>query len=159
MGQSRNEDILESIINGTEYTAPPQSRIEDLLLQLKQTIENLKSFSEDERVIGKWLDSKPLYEKTVVIESLPGTPYETVEYPHNIQNIDTICDSNGVVRWASGQIAKFDRGAFFENEWDANSCCLAEVDKTYIKITTGADRSNMSAFFTIRYTKTEEEGE
>lgn len=39
MGQSRNEDILQSIIDGTSYTAPPRSRIEDLLIQLKEAIE------------------------------------------------------------------------------------------------------------------------
>ena len=37
--QSRNEAILESIVEGTEYTDPPQSRIEDLLLQVKEVIE------------------------------------------------------------------------------------------------------------------------
>lgn len=37
--QSRNEAILQATIDGTEYTDPPQSRIEDLLLQLKEVIE------------------------------------------------------------------------------------------------------------------------
>ena len=37
--QGRNADILQSIVDGTEYTAPPQSRIEDLLLQVKEVIE------------------------------------------------------------------------------------------------------------------------
>ena len=37
--QSRNEAILQATIDGTEYTAPPQSRIEDLLIQLKAAIE------------------------------------------------------------------------------------------------------------------------
>ena len=37
--QSRNEAILQATIDGTEYTDPPQSRIEDLLLQLKEAIE------------------------------------------------------------------------------------------------------------------------
>lgn len=37
--QGRNADILQSIIDSTEYTDPPQSRIEDLLLQLKELIE------------------------------------------------------------------------------------------------------------------------
>ncbi len=39
MGQSRNEDILQSIIDGTQYTDPPKSRVEDLLLQVKEVIE------------------------------------------------------------------------------------------------------------------------
>lgn len=32
--QSRDEEILASIIDGTEYTAEPESRIEELLLEL-----------------------------------------------------------------------------------------------------------------------------
>lgn len=38
--QSRNEAILQATLDGTEYTAPPQSRIESLLLQLKAAIED-----------------------------------------------------------------------------------------------------------------------
>ena len=41
MNESRNEAILESIINETEYTEEPQSRIEELLLELKVKIEEL----------------------------------------------------------------------------------------------------------------------
>lgn len=37
--ESRNEAILQATIDGTEYTAPPQSRIESLLIQLKEAIE------------------------------------------------------------------------------------------------------------------------
>ena len=37
--QSRNEAILAATVDGTQYTDPPQSRIEDLLLQLKAKIE------------------------------------------------------------------------------------------------------------------------
>lgn len=37
--QSRNEAILKSILDETEYTKAPQSRMEDLLIQLKEYIE------------------------------------------------------------------------------------------------------------------------
>lgn len=37
--QSRAEEILIATINGTEYEALPQSRLEYLLLELKATIE------------------------------------------------------------------------------------------------------------------------
>lgn len=37
--QSRNEEILESIVNGTQYTRVPQSREEYLLLEIKDLIE------------------------------------------------------------------------------------------------------------------------
>lgn len=38
--QSRNEEILLSILNDTEYDKPPKSRIEGLLLELKEKIEH-----------------------------------------------------------------------------------------------------------------------
>lgn len=37
--QSRSEAILQATINGEEYTDYPQSRIEELLLELKAVIE------------------------------------------------------------------------------------------------------------------------
>lgn len=43
MGQSRNEEILESMIAGTEYTKVPQSREEYLLMQLAQIVTELSA--------------------------------------------------------------------------------------------------------------------
>lgn len=39
MGQSRTEDILRATIDGTEYNDRPQSREEELLIELKEAIE------------------------------------------------------------------------------------------------------------------------
>ncbi|MBR6968481.1 MAG: hypothetical protein IKH78_08105 [Ruminococcus sp.] len=43
METSRTEEILKATINGTSYTAPPQSRIEALLIQLNGVIGKLES--------------------------------------------------------------------------------------------------------------------
>lgn len=43
MGQSRNEEILESMIAGTEYTKVPQSREEYLLMQLAGIVSALSA--------------------------------------------------------------------------------------------------------------------
>ena len=37
---SRNEDILTAMINGTKYEEVPQSRMEALLLELKDVIDS-----------------------------------------------------------------------------------------------------------------------
>ena len=39
METSRTEEILKATINGESYDEPPQSRIENLLLELKEVIE------------------------------------------------------------------------------------------------------------------------
>lgn len=48
--QSRNEAILTAIIDGVEYTAPPQSRIEALLIELKAAIEESGGIEIDTQV-------------------------------------------------------------------------------------------------------------
>ena len=37
--EGRNARILESIVDGTPYNDPPQSRIEELLIEVKEVIE------------------------------------------------------------------------------------------------------------------------
>lgn len=37
---SRAEDILQATIDGTSYDSPPQSRIENLLIELKEKIDS-----------------------------------------------------------------------------------------------------------------------
>lgn len=51
--QSRNEDILRATIDGTVYDKPAQSRVEFLLLELKDAIESggaYRNEHETERV-------------------------------------------------------------------------------------------------------------
>lgn len=54
---SRNEQILRAAIDGTDYGEPPQSRIEELLIELKETIEDGGG--------GGTSDTKPLTETQV----------------------------------------------------------------------------------------------
>lgn len=51
--ESRNEAILQATLDGTEYTAPPQSRIESLLLQLKAAIEDGGGGGGDTKLAAK----------------------------------------------------------------------------------------------------------
>lgn len=113
-------------------------------------------YSEDEREIGVWTDGKPLYEKTVLITALPSVAYTVTNYPHNISNIDTICNYITVVRWTSGQVSVSPRfGLFTANANDIPpASIICEIDKTNIMFTVGSDRSSMNANVTIRYTKT-----
>ena len=121
-------------------------------------------YSNDEREIGVWTDSKPLYQKTVHISALPSTPFVETLYPHGIANIDTICDFFGVVRWAStdGGVANFARMYIPASAptttdkymWRKDCSWQLQCNKTNIVIATGSDRSGLNADVTIRYTKT-----
>lgn len=88
MGVSRAEQILNSMIDGTPYAEYPQSRLEDLLLQLKEVIEeggggsSTHTYSTTEQEVGTWIDGKTIYERTIdlgsnVIPNVNHTWYDT----------------------------------------------------------------------------------
>ena len=62
------------ILNGKEYTGSGSEWHE---------------YSTDEKVVGKWLDGKPLYEKVFALNSLVLDNWNDVA--HGISNIDTLC--------------------------------------------------------------------
>ena len=113
-------------------------------------------YSLEEREVGVWTDGKPLYEKTVHINSLPSTAYVLTSYPHGISNIDTICTHNAFAKWSSGEVANLDHIGLVAN--DSTNVFRASleltIDNTNIYIRCGADRSGLSADVIIQYTKT-----
>lgn len=114
-------------------------------------------YSTEEKEVGLWVDNKPLYQKCVKLSALPSTPATMVSYPHNISNIDNLCDVEGIVTFSNGSISKTDRLALGDQgtvNVNAVGCMSANVDKTNINIVVGLDRSTASAVFILRYTKT-----
>ncbi len=132
---------------GYEETIPPAGQFSPVI------------YSNQERQIGVWTNGKPLYQRTVHINALPSTTFVEVDYPHNIANIDTICDYFGVVRWSNGGVAPIGARVYFQNlqtgdKLSADPCLQFQCTKTNITICVGQDRSSMTADINIRYTKT-----
>lgn len=74
MEKGRNELILESIIHQTVYTDPPESRIEDLLLQLKDVIEGGEEgggFDPDAYYTKPQTDAKITEKVTEIVADAP----------------------------------------------------------------------------------------
>ena len=61
-------------------------------------------YSTDEKVVGTWIDGKPLYQKTI-IDTMPSTTangtFVYVDSPHNIENVDLIFITDGFIKAAS----------------------------------------------------------
>ena len=63
------------IMNGVEYTSSPMNGFPPLI------------YSDEEREVGVWIDGKPLYEKTLLVESVNvGSNTKN----HGISNIDNV---------------------------------------------------------------------
>ena len=76
--QSRDEEILASIIDGTEYTADPESRIEELLIELKELIEGGGSSSDYATDINFSIDSST-FVITAQLKNKDGDPLGTAK--------------------------------------------------------------------------------
>lgn len=73
------------ILNGKEYVGG----------------ENWHKYSTSERIVGEWIDGKPLYEKVVTFTNLPAGTTSFYVNP-NVQNISKVIDARCVVDHKDG---------------------------------------------------------
>ena len=70
------------------------STINSTISSLSDKIDESESFSSTEKVIGKWIDGKPLYRSVVNTGALPNNTTKTI--PHGISNIKKITFLHGI---------------------------------------------------------------
>lgn len=128
-------------------------RVDIIKLDSEETglvIDNAQEYSTEEKIIGTWIDGKPIYRKVIDFGSLPaeqGTKYIN----HNISNVDKF--TNITVIGYEGE------NAFciphVGNAWMfAEASYSMRVNSTQVGIYVSKDRSMQTAIFTLEYTKT-----
>ena len=107
------------------------------------------NYSTEEKIIGTWFGKK-LYSKTFYRSKLINGAEETIN--HGIANVDKIWinPSKSFAIWP----AEFFNNLPFINNTFANSIFISDFTSTSYKITSGMDRSNISGYITLEYTKT-----
>jgi len=107
--------------------------------------DNIYSLNEIDT--GKiWIDGKPIYKKTLYISSLPNAT--TDYYDTTVTNLSEFIYLYGrasgglIINGVRPDTAALQIGAWYDETQDK------------IRIATGIDRSNISAYITILYTKT-----
>lgn len=109
------------------------------------------NFSTDEKVIGTWIDGKPLYQKTVSTGALPNSTVKAVA--HNVSNVDKVCDIFGFV--STGDQYGTNYPLLFRGNGSFNDGINLYSDRNNIIIYTNKNYSNMSeSYVTLQYTKT-----
>ena len=108
-------------------------------------------YSEDELLIGQWIDGKPLYRKVVPFTYPAGSPY----YEGDIKAID-VTDVENV--WISdGWLDQGNDRSQLNNYYSSSCYCYTSVHKTDDKwyiYTRQAGFNNRNAVAIINYTKT-----
>lgn len=105
-------------------------------------------YSEEEKIVGNWIDGKPLYRKVINFGALPNNTTKTIA--HNISNVDMVIGISGVA---------FVNGLFYPlplqyRGVDSTYNVEINVSKADVIMSSNTDRSNLSAYVVLEYIKT-----
>lgn len=126
----------------------------DILGELRINGNNPFLYSEDETVIGKWYDGKPLYQKVIIHDSGCSATIDN-RHAHGIENVDTIFIKNAFI-----QSTKANKLTYMlpvtqygsNTTHDELSVC---IDTTYYQflVQSGWGGENWHIFMIVNYTK------
>ena len=126
----------------------------DILGELRINGNNPFLYSEDETVIGKWYDGKPLYQKIIIHDSGCSATVNN-RHAHGIENVDTIFIKHAFVQ--STKAAKLtymlpvtQYGS--NTAHDELSVCIDNVYYEFL-VQTGWGGENWHIFMIVNYTK------
>ena len=106
-------------------------------------------YDEQERIVGRWSDGKPVYQKTITYEG--ESVSTTTSYNHNINNLDKVVNANVIAKRTGS-----------DNIWetynisDNNEVARFVIKNTTIDITLRWDPYDI-LLITLQYTKTTDE--
>lgn len=125
------------------------------LNQLQDNVENaIDNYSTTEKKVGKWIDNKPIYQKTLHV--VPTASGENC-FAHNISNIDKVVHADAFLVRGSNAGTFMPLPFVYPLLTSAWSGGL-HSDRTEITITLGtslfADMNSDGAYVTLKYTKT-----
>lgn len=104
-------------------------------------------YSTTEKVIGTWIDGKPLYQITLSLPNLPNNGSINLTTPNNIK---LLVDVEGVIY--STIDSTYQRPLPFPA--DGGNQIRVDINNSILRIVTYADWSLYVGYLTIRYTKT-----
>ena len=100
-------------------------------------------YSTKESVVGKWVDGKPVYKKTI---SVPGAASGSLLIAHNISNIKRVVKSEAV--------ATNDNGTSYPDNNDYFTLKINKIDDTSIDANIASAFEGWNVHFILEYTKT-----
>ena len=128
---------------GTAYATVKYTKTTDSAIAIGTENE----YSTTEKIVGTWIDGKPLYQKTIDCGALPNNTTKNVA--HGIAHLGTVCNFFGFSKHQyTNETIKI------PNPATENTCGIS-IDDTNIIIVTNANYSNYTeSYLTIQYTKT-----
>ena len=111
---------------------------------------NFQEYSTNEQIVGRWIDGKPLYQKSYNVGIIPINDNPLL-FAHNISNIGVIVSTTGFAYDGSNICLPLPYVSYYAS----NINIQLYSDKTNIVIRQGGNGwSNYTGYVTLQYTKT-----
>lgn len=126
----------------------------DILGELRINGNNPFLYSEDETVIGKWYDGKPLYQKVIIHDSGCSATVNN-RHAHGIENVDTIFIKHAFVQSTKAAKLTYMLPVTQYGSNTAHDELSVCIDTTYYEflVQTGWGGENWHIFMIVNYTK------
>lgn len=114
---------------------------------MKYTKTTDTAVASGEKIVGQWIDGKPVYENTIIVEN-PTSTGTSIQYAHNISNFGELIDIKGITQLSTSAIsANIYIGADFHS--------MISADNTYLYYNMKWGQTSITKLSaTLRYTKT-----
>ncbi len=112
-------------------------------------VYNNNIFSTAETIIGKWINGKSIYRKVIDFGALPNNTQKNLN--HNISNVDIFTNVYGIA-YTSGYVYTYPLPLMYKGS-DYNYNVELMVSKQSISMSSNTDRSALSAYVVLEYTK------
>lgn len=116
-------------------------------------------YSAEEQIIGVWIDGKTLYRKVIDLGILPNE--STVEIPHNINNLDRIISMSGMAKSERQNLLLPFPYSLGKDGFNSDGTVKINAvpiniyeEQGNIVVYTLSDRSDMTGYIILEYTKT-----
>lgn len=145
--QDNIEEAIPEVIDNLTSSSTSKALSANQGKELKTYIEELNTYSTTEKIVGTWINGKPLYEKTITGTKIAGTDLsikiaDDVEYGFVV---------GGTMMSASGRIY-----SVLDRYQDSSIFVRTSIHNNYLEVSSGsnASYSNGNIVAIVRYTKT-----
>jgi hypothetical protein len=132
-----SDTVQAVLIDGKPIGYFPPTSAENVTIFNDTNVEDALTYVMSEHIVGKWINGKPIYEKTLSIGSLPNA--STSYYSHNISDLDQFIDVKGI-GVTSTKTAITIPWVNTTTPTDSVQIVLTSAD---VRITAGTDRSGL----------------
>lgn len=138
--------VVATVVDGLTSDSPT-----DALSAKQGKVLNEKfNYSTEEKVVGKWIDGKPIYRKVIDFGIFPNSTHKEVQ--HNISNLQNFVKIDGIAIRNDNDFWQSIPLTYRNADTGYNTSLTATQSK--VVITCDADRSMFNGYVILEYTKT-----